>query len=121
MAPRYIHLKFDNILKDEKIIELDTNGTIIHQFLDKGISDYGGRHRDMDPDHNAEKIRSWLKGIFRKLRYSQRTKTDFIRIAYGHILVDKMYDTNKPPKDIDSFLTKVFKEYKLNDFDSKKF
>lgn len=75
----------------------------------------------MDPDHYAEMVRVWLKGLFRNLRYSQRTKTDFIRIAYGHILLDKMYDRNKPPKDIDSFLLEVLKEYKFKDYDSKKF
>jgi hypothetical protein len=140
MPPRNIHLKFDRLLADQNIIKGSTDPNIVHKKLD---DIKGKHHRVFSKSHSIDAIRQFLKdgkplengkGILEKallwIKYKrgldQRTKTDYIRIACGHEIVDDLWTKHKKrfgkdPVDLDGFLTKCLMHFKYHDYNLVRF
>jgi len=88
MPTRRVHLKFDQYLWEHGVILDDTYGDSVHKRLDKGLSKYGPDHQFMDYYHTEEGIRYWLDNMPETM--SQDRKTDYMRIALGHMVLDEM-------------------------------
>ena len=136
-------MKFDRLLVDDGIISIHTETKEVHKFLDKGVSNYGGYHRYFDNNHDPEIIRyklkkgepliktddlSFLNKILEHVKAKTRStseKTDLLRVAYGHSLLDEMwsnyYSKNREyPNNIEEFLIECLKEYKYRNYHLRK-
>ena len=100
MPSRLTHLQFDEILREKGIISEDTDGSSVHNRMDKGSNKYGANHRVEDPFHNPEGIREFINNMVNSLgTISQKTATDYVRIAYGHLCLDYMTTKLKDKND----------------------
>jgi hypothetical protein len=64
-------------------------GDAVHDLLDRGAGTYGPDHRDLDPNHDAEAVREEWKRLEREHGVALDYGTDAIRIAHGHIELDR--------------------------------
>lgn len=85
------HLEFDELrLKKNCVIYEDTNGTAVHKRLDKNTKKYGRDHRKLDEWHTPEGVRDMIDNFISSLgTIRPETATDYVRIAYGHLILDK--------------------------------
>ena len=91
MPSRKIHLRFDEVLREKGIISEDTDGNSVHNRMDKQVNNYGANHRVEDPFHSAEGIRESIDNMVNSFgTIRQKTATDYVRIAYGHLCLDNM-------------------------------
>ena len=86
------HLEFDDKkLRRYNVICEDTDGTKVHQRLDKGAKKYGPTHRDDDYWHSDAGIRDTVDNNIASIcNIHPGTATDYVRIAYGHICLDEV-------------------------------
>ena len=93
MGDRGYHLQFDDVLRVKKIIKLgEYDCSQIHRKMDLGEDSHSG-----SPLHSAEGVRKWVTGghesfwdsLFGNAWYN--TLGDFVRVAYGHILLDEYW------------------------------
>jgi hypothetical protein len=91
MPERLYHLEFDDILRSKEVISRNTDGNTVHNIMDEGLYIYGSNHRSLDKNHSVKEIRkritTWINNLG---TIKQRTATDYIRIAYGHLCLDYM-------------------------------
>ena len=63
MPSRKWHLEFDEVLRDKGVIMEDTDGTAVHNRLDRNASRYGPTHREDDEWHNPESVRAMIDNL----------------------------------------------------------
>ncbi len=93
MPKRRVHLRLDKMLEDDgiiywKTIESEINNEV-HALMDSGVGLYGPEHQEVDPDHF---VRGWRKILRTKPKWrnlDQDTKTDIVRIAAFHRVLDE--------------------------------
>ena len=91
MPSRARHLEFDEILREKGVIMDDTDGTAVHNRLDKHAKTYGSTHREDDEWHSHVGIRAMIDNVVNSLgNISQDRATDYVRIAHGHECLDYM-------------------------------
>lgn len=96
MPARGFHQQFDEMLASKGVICEDRNGARVHAFMDRGAKKWGRLHRELDPRHDAEMIRPWIAAQVKRLgTISQDTATDYVRIAWGHVVLDYVASTAK--------------------------
>jgi polysaccharide deacetylase 2 family uncharacterized protein YibQ len=81
-------MKFDRFLRDRGVITAEgcsRASHAVHAAMDDGVWTYGPAHRVLDPHHDPEFIRRKFRRFGRCCRY----RTDAIRIAYGHVELDR--------------------------------
>jgi len=96
MPGQEYHLMFDKILEGRGIICEGRNTPAVHNFMDKGARQWGPLHRVLDPKHDAEMIRPWIAAQVQRLKnIKQDTATDYVRAAWGHIVLDYVVSVEK--------------------------
>ena len=89
MPGRNVHRKLDDKLKKRGVIRDDTPTDFVHDTMDGGVTKFGGwQHQENDPKHTITGIREVLANS--KKITSERTKTDCIRVAHGHRVLDRL-------------------------------
>ena len=88
MPARKLHLIFDEYLKQHEILLNTTYAVSVHDRMDRGLTAYGPDHQIIDFYHSEEGIRAWLDALPETTR--QDTKTDYLRVALGHLMLDDM-------------------------------
>lgn len=129
MPPRDYHLAFDEILRNNGIICDDTYGDSVHKRLDKHSKKFGAMHREIDEWHSTNGIRDFIDNLINGLgTIYQETATDYIRIAYGHIVLDEIasqfkinFNCDYNELDWEEVFKEVFKEYKKFGFHKTKY
>jgi len=86
-------MRFDERLKEDGIVCVDTNTGKVHDRIDRDAKKFGAEHRDLSDYHNEEGIRWWINKWSHLA--SQDTKTDYLRIALGHLTLDKVASNPK--------------------------
>jgi len=89
MPARQYHLDFDQVLRNERIIGA-TQGESIHKFLDKGSKKWAEAHRYKDPHHTIKGFLEHLSCIAHSRDIRKSVATDQIRVALGHLCLDKV-------------------------------
>ncbi len=131
MPARPHHLAFDAVLVDRGVILEGTRTDAVHDFLDRGAAKWGSLHRELDPNHDAEKLRPWIAAQVRNLRsFRQDTATDYVRAAWGHIVLDHVVSLEKDrreraagrrPRDgkleWDALLSRAWRRFREGGFD----
>ncbi len=138
MAQRNIHLKFDKILMENKIIRSHIDTNIVHDKMDGTRGRY---HQYLDLNHRPLNIKEDLKGgkslknpknMIEKIRIhlenrrmDTRTKNEYLKIAHGHELLDELWGKHNDkhgryPADIPRFLDKCLMTFKYRDCDHKR-
>ena len=88
MPSRGLHEEFDRYLASRGVL-MDTTGYgSVHSFMDRGVTMYGGRHREFDPFHAESGLRSWING--KRNVVGQDRATDWLRSGLGHICLDEI-------------------------------
>lgn len=96
MPSRRMHREFDRVLAEVGYIGSDDGADSVHNFLDKGASKWGSLHRELDPKHDADMLRPWISAQVQQLRtMKQATATDYVRIAWAHIVLDSVVSREK--------------------------
>ena len=85
------HLEFDDArLRKNGVIGKGTDGTAVHQRMDRRASDYDKDHLVLDEWHTPKGIRVMVSNLVASLgTVRPETATDFVRIAYGHVVLDR--------------------------------
>jgi len=84
------HLDFDEKrLKKNGVIYEDTNGRTVHKRMDRSAKKYGPDHRELDYWHSPEGIRDMIDNIVASVGIRPETATDYVKIAYGHLCLDR--------------------------------
>lgn len=136
-----VHMAFDKLLVKDNIISNKTDTRKLHERMDRGVRDHGGSHQILDRDHRPETMREIIskgrclangedfKGKIREFikakTRTQREKTDLIRAAYGHEVVDEKWIEHKNqykrnPVDRKKFLENCLKEFKSKNYNLKR-
>jgi len=90
------HLLFDRVLEGQGIICRGRKTTTVHKFMDRGARKWGPLHRVLDPKHDANMIRPWVASQVQRLGLiKQDTATDYVRVAWGHIVLDYVVTLEK--------------------------
>lgn len=119
MPSKNLHLKFDEYLKDKGVIYEDTNGMRVHERMDRDLQKYGHwNHRYSDYYHNDAGIREWIRK-WSHLAY-QETMTDYIRICFGHLVLDEM-EYRYPDKSNDELIKSSYRSFIQRGFHRKRF
>jgi hypothetical protein len=87
---RRVHLKFDEYLREHGVIREDTKTDTVHNRMDKDLQVYGHwNHQYADYYNYPNGIRNWI----RKWSHlgHQDTLTDYVRVAFGHLVLDEMW------------------------------
>lgn len=137
-----VHRAFDKLLVKDGIISNETETLELHSWMDSGVKEYGRGHQSIDPKHSPETIRVKIKNgkpltieenIFGKIKEfikaktrNQQEKTDLIRAAYGHEVVDNMWSKHKTqykrnPIDREKFLENCLREFKCQNYHLKRY
>ena len=93
MPSKKLHLQFDEYLRDRGVLCEETNTESVHGRMDRDVQVYGHwNHQYEDYYHDIKGVRSWIK----KWSHlgSQDTKTDFVRVALGHLVLDDIWSRN---------------------------
>ena len=93
LPTRKVHSKLDERLKEDGIICIDTNTEKVHDRIDRDVKKFGAEHRDLSDYHNEEGVRWWINKWSHLA--SQDTKTDYLRIALGHLTLDEVASNPK--------------------------
>jgi hypothetical protein len=109
------HLIFDIILKWEGIISDKTNTIKVHRFIDTKVPSH---HHILDDNLTEQKVRGWISK-FAHLGY-QKTLTDLVRVAYGHLIMDEVWTTNQN-KSLIRILRKSYALFKRRGYNNKKY
>jgi hypothetical protein len=93
MPSRDRHEQFDRFLAEKGVLLPDGQYGEIHAFMDRGVGNFGPRHRELDIYHGmgakvrASGLRRWLNGKYNVI--GQERATDWLRAGLGHICLDE--------------------------------
>lgn len=88
---RQLHRQFDDYLIKQGVICDDTDGSAVHDRMDKNALKLGPNHRQEDPYHSVEAIREWIYFLVEGLgTITKERRTDYVRVAWGHKVMDYM-------------------------------
>ncbi len=147
LGNRADHLRFDELLRNNGIISLDSNKcSTVHDRMDRDMMKYGGPsvHQDSDPHHNEEGVRDWVSwgmdslgqkigdfisgltfGLIDIDPYETTGRTDIVRVMLGHIVLDKYwanYDMHiNPQKSSNEVMKLAFEHYRNHDYDRARY
>ncbi|MFW9921803.1 MAG: hypothetical protein ACFFDW_00750 [Candidatus Thorarchaeota archaeon] len=113
MARIRIHMKFDKILREKGILSNDVNGRSVHTRIDKDSKYFGPNKSVADPEKTIKTIRGWISSWAHFGR--KGTKTDYVRIALGHMVVDDI-KSRKEYSDENDLLKRALISYKKKGF-----
>ncbi|HUT82790.1 MAG TPA: hypothetical protein VMZ29_16460 [Candidatus Bathyarchaeia archaeon] len=108
-----VHIKFDKLLKEKGIISEEANGRSVHTRIDKDTNYFGPNKSVADPDKTIKLIRGWISSWAHFGR--KGTKTDCVRIALGHMVVDDIRSRKEYTSESD-LLTRALISYKKKGF-----
>jgi len=110
MGNRHDHLRFDDLLRDNGIINLsEYDCDQVHDRMDRDMYSHGGpwQHQENDPMHNEEGIKRWIRdgrdsffdGFLSGLTFGRKDSmnvhghklSDFLKVCYGHIVLDRYW------------------------------
>jgi hypothetical protein len=115
MPDKRVHLKFDEKLKEKEIIYDDTDGFTVHDRMDREASYHGHwQHKEIDYYHDIVGIRDWIRKTCTNA--SQETSTDYVRICYGHWVLDDM-EKRHPDKNEDDLINLAYRVFKQEKYD----
>jgi len=92
LPTKILHLKFDDYLIEHGVVS-DRNYSIVHDRMDRDVQYFGKFHRELGGYHREKGIRDWLRS-WCHLAY-QKTLTDYLRVALGHLVLDEMWSKYK--------------------------
>ncbi|MEM3629641.1 MAG: hypothetical protein QXE06_09795 [Candidatus Bathyarchaeia archaeon] len=87
------HEQFDRFLAEKGVLLPDGQYGEVHAFMDRGVKNFGSRHRELDIYHGigsrakASGLRRWLNGKYNVI--GQERATDWLRAGLGHICLDE--------------------------------
>lgn len=117
------HLAADEYLRASAFINYKTNGRAVHTRLDRNVSKYGPKHRELDDWHSVKGIRRFITNMVRSLgNINQETRTDYVRIAAFHIVLDETYTKEKEryyietEEHMEEIYKKAFRNFKKKGF-----
>jgi len=117
MPSRSVHLLFDDYLKERGILYEDSYGDSVHDRMDRDLQIHGHwNHRYEDYYHDPKGIREWISG-WAHLGY-QETLTDYVRIAYGHLVLDEI-ESRGEWYDVNNLLQRAYRSYVARGFHRK--
>jgi len=91
MPSRWLHLEFDELLREKEVIYPESNGATVHNRMDRSVKHFGSDHRELDWYHTVEAIRDMIWQIVNNFdSMSYERATDYVRIAYGHLVLDEV-------------------------------
>ena len=127
-----VHLRFDNLLRDNGIIEIgDNECDEVHDRMDRDMYSYGGpwQHQDSDPHHTESGIRDWVRSgrdsfwdsLFHGI-WGHRD-CDFVRVALGHMVLDQYWakyreDLESGDRTNDEVIRLAFQHFLSEGYDS---
>lgn len=115
LPTRRVHLKFDEYLREHRVICENTKTNAVHERMDRDLQTYGHwNHRYVDYYHDIDGIRTWVKK-WCHLGYPE-TLTDFVRVALGHLVLDEIQSEDKW-KDEDDLIKRAYKSFVMRSFD----
>lgn len=85
MPNRYKHTRFDDVLKEQGIVWSCNRAHIVHNKMD---SRCGRSHREQHC-HSVDGVKERLGKLDNVHEYNQRELTDALRIAAGHVTLDR--------------------------------
>ena len=89
-------MEFDDILEEKGVICECRETSSVHNFMDRGAEVWQSMHRELDPKHDARMVRPWIVAQVRQLRrFRQDTATDYVRVAWGHMVLDHIVSLEK--------------------------
>lgn len=107
-------MRFDDYLKERGVICLDTSGDSVHDRMDRDLQLYGHwNHRYEDYYHDPSGIRDWIRR-WDHLGH-QETLTDYVRIAYGHLVLDE-FAARDEWSDYDDLMQRAYRSYVARGF-----
>ena len=89
MPGRSVHRRMDRYLVRQGVITRDSYRFVsnrVHEIMDEGVYRWGKAHRERDEKHDP----SYIRKIACRLSSRQRLRTDAIRIAHAHVLLDEV-------------------------------
>lgn len=90
---RRVHLQLDKILAVDRIIFRETIedgvNNDVHALMDSGVGLFGAEHQEVDLYHFVRGIRNILRKEPKWKNLDQDTKTDIVRIAAFHRVLDE--------------------------------
>jgi hypothetical protein len=114
MANVEIHHRFDAKLKEKGIIKEDTTGDTVHERINEDMDFFGDKTKKAVYYYqNIEGIRYWVNSWAHLA--NQETKTDYIRIALGHLVL-KDIESRKQYTDEKNLFWRALISYKLRGF-----
>ena len=114
MPEKRVHLKFDKYLIEHSVI-CDRDCSTVHEQMDKGIKVYGPlNHQLEDFNHQIDGVRVWIRSWSHLA--NQETKTDYIRVAYGHSVLDEIWSEDKT-KSEEELMKSAYRSYTQKGFD----
>ena len=93
MPCKDMHEQFDEFLAEKGVLLPDGQYGEVHAFMDRGVKNFGARHRELDIYHGIEAkvgasgLRRWLNGKYNVI--GQERATDWLRAGLGHICLDE--------------------------------
>lgn len=125
MPARSKHLAFDEMLREKGVIMDDTDGTTVHNRLDRHARTYGPNHREEDEWHSHVGVRSMTDNLLSSFgNISKERATDYVRIAHGHECLDYMasklrrqYDCSYAALDWDEVFRRTWRYMKSKGYD----
>lgn len=87
------HVQFDGVLSQKGALLPDGQYGEVYAFMDRGVKNFGPRHRELDIYHGAgakvraNGLRGWLNGKYNVI--GQERATDWLRAGLGHICLDE--------------------------------
>lgn len=89
MPGRSVHRRMDRYLVEQGVITRDAYRRVsdrVHEIMDEGVYRWGRKHRERDSKHDPKYIRM----IAHRLSGRLRLRTDAIRIAHAHVVLDEV-------------------------------
>ena len=109
-----IHNRFDEKLKKKGVIKEDTPSDTVHERISEDMDFFGQEHKSADYYyHNIEGIRNWVNS-WAHLAH-QDTKTDYVRIALGHLVL-KDIESRKQYTDEKNLFWRALISYSMRGF-----
>jgi len=113
MPSRRLHLKFDSYLMEHGVVS-DGDYSIVHDRMDRDLQIHGHwNHRYEGYYHDIGGIRDWIRK-WSHLGY-QDTLTYYVRVALGHLVLDKMWSEYEYDSD-DELIKSAYRSYAQRGF-----
>jgi len=106
MPDRRTHEEFDRYLVDRGVLLPNTKYGEVHKFMDAGVKDFGGEHREVDYYHDVDGLRDWLNG---KYNVIQNLATYWLRAGLGHICLDEKESSLSDEYSLDEVFDSAFR------------